>query len=177
MIYLKVYLVAGSLFSLYFFLSPYWSLSPFLNRKEGEPILSSPPLREWPVTIAFGWLTAVVFVIIWPIIAGYMIRGWLFPSPTLELAKEFKVTREDLVEHVSLDEVERREWVSDPLGAVPEVPFGHLNAAWQEYLKQVGEGAELWTYAARWTQWGHTFVRTGYVAVQENSVGPHFPVG
>ena len=68
-----------------------------------------------------------------------------------------------------------REIVTDPLQAAPELPFGHLHAAWKEFLKGHADGGELWSFSARWqTTWGRKELRSGYVLVQNGSPGAHF---
>jgi hypothetical protein len=53
----------------------------------------------------------------------------VFPrKPTFE--PQFAVQPGDLLELLSVEEIEQREQVFDPLGAVAELPFGHLNDAW-----------------------------------------------
>lgn len=88
---------------------------------------------------------------------------------------EFAVEREHLQERLTVQDIERREVVADPLKAVPELPFGHLNTAWQEFLKGRAEGTELWSFLARWqTTWGRKELRSGYVVVQHEVPGAHF---
>ncbi|WVM93015.1 hypothetical protein ULG90_02285 [Halopseudomonas pachastrellae] len=53
---------------------------------------------------------------------------------------EFAVTEDHLLESLTVAEIEARERVADPLGAVPDLPFGHLNTAWQEFLAECEEG-------------------------------------
>ena len=74
-----------------------------------------------------------------------------------------------------MQEVEKREVVIDPLRAAPEMPFGHLNAAWREFLKGHSDSGELWSFSARWqTTWGQKELRSGYVLVENGSPGAHF---
>jgi len=83
------------------------------------------------------------------------VQRWLHQSKSLPLAEinkepEFAVLRQRLLEHLTVPELERRELVFDPLHAVPDRPFGHLNAAWQEFLKGKADGAEMWSFSAPW---------------------------
>lgn len=89
---------------------------------------------------------------------------------TIELPeeREFAVEREHLLELLTAQEIEMREVVTDPLKAVPEVPFGHLNRAWQDFLKGHADGAELWSFSALWqTTCGTQGMRRGYAVVQD----------
>ena len=89
--------------------------------------------------------------------------------------RSFTVEREHLLEPSTVEAIERREAVIDPLGAVPGLPFGHLNTAWKRFLATCPEDAELWSFSARWeTTWGRVELRTGYVAVREGAPGVYF---
>ena len=58
--------------------------------------------------------------------------------------------------------------VVDPLHAVPDVPFGHLNPAWKAFLGLKGEGEALWSFRARWVdRWGRVELHVGYVWVAD----------
>ena len=86
----------------------------------------------------------------------------------------FVVEHEHLLARQSIDQIEREEVVTDPLNAAPELPFGHLNGAWQNFLTQYVDGTELWSFAATWeTPWDKE-MRSGYVLVQEGVPGAHF---
>lgn len=52
-----------------------------------------------------------------------------------------------LIERVTVEQAEAREQVMDPLGRVPPLPFGHLNAGWQRFLsRQPSDAAQLWAF-------------------------------
>ena len=55
---------------------------------------------------------------------------------------------EYLVRKVSLIEAEQENRITDPLGLTPNLPFGHLNAAWGKFLAEFGLEAEneLWFF-------------------------------
>lgn len=76
----------------------------------------------------------------------------------------FRIRQSDLVTRCSVQAVESVEKIQDPLGAVPDLPFGHLNAAWIRFLETKPEGADLWSFATKWEDyWGNFFQRKGYV--------------
>jgi hypothetical protein len=76
---------------------------------------------------------------------------------------------------VSVEEVEALETVLDPLGAAPNVPFGHLNAAWRAFIEGGTECDELWSFSADWqTAWGNRERRAGYVRVRAGEPGDYF---
>ena len=122
-------------------------------------------------------LVAMLVVVAWPV-AVYMMVKELFQKEEGYVSQEerkFAVEHEHLLERLTVPEIERREAVTDPLKAAPELPFGHLNAAWQAFLKGRAEGTELWSFSARWqTTWGHKELRCGYVVVQDGTPGAHF---
>ena len=125
-----------------------------------------------------GPALAVIFVVIfWPI-AVYMKMKMLLSKngsdKSLEEA-EFAVDRQHLRDRLTVSEIEGREVVTDPLGAVPELPFGHLNAAWTNFLENNTEGDELWSFSARWQpKWGRQEIRSGYVIVHDGVPGAYF---
>lgn len=122
-------------------------------------------------------LAAVAVVIFWPV-AAYMKITEHFTKknePALEEEREFAVERGHLQERLTVQETEARETVEDPLGAVPNLPFGHLNAAWRDFLDGCSDGDELWSFTARWeTTWGQKELLAGYVLVRNGCPGAHF---
>lgn len=124
-------------------------------------------------------VAAVAVIVVWPV-AFYM-RGKALVSkkrvPAVVERREFSVERGHLQERLSIQEVELRETVDDPLGAVPDLPFGHLNAVWINFLREVGADDELWSFTAPWqAHWGQKEVRSGYVVVRDSVPGKHILV-
>lgn len=121
-------------------------------------------------------LAAITVVIFWPVAAWLKIMDiWILRRRSSTAHREFAVERDHLERPLSLNEVEAREVVSDPLGAVSELPFGHLNAAWSSFLGHRSPGDELWSFNARCrTAWGRTEFRSGYVLVRDSQPGPYF---
>ena len=122
-------------------------------------------------------LAAILVVAVWPVAIYMKVKEMLqkkesYVSPE---EREFAVEREHLLERLTVQEIERREVVTDPLKAAPDLPFGHLNAAWQEFLQGKPDGAELWSFSAQWqTTWGRKEPRCGYAVVQDGAPGAHF---
>ena len=78
--------------------------------------------------------------------------------------------RSHLQERLTVPQIEAREVVTDPLGAFPNLPFGHLNAAWKSFINTAGVGDEIWSFTAPWqTTWGRKEVRAGYVIVRDGA--------
>lgn len=93
----------------------------------------------------------------------------------IEAERKFVVEHQHLQERLTVQEVEQREVVTDPLKAVPELPFGHLNSAWQKFLSGHTADSELWSFSAQWqTAWGRKELRSGYAVVQDGAPGAYF---
>lgn len=87
---------------------------------------------------------------------------------------EFKVTKADLLQKLSLAGIEANERVLDPLQAVPDLPFGHLNKVWQAYVNGLEQESELWSFRGRWKTQYRDWQMQGYVAIQGEEIGKHF---
>ncbi len=122
-------------------------------------------------------LAAVAVVVAWPValyMKGKEILGKKSES-ALEEEREFAVERGHLQERLTVAQIETREVVTDPLGAVPDLPFGHLHSAWKTFVESVGEDDELWSFMVPWqTTWGRKELRTGYVVVRGGIPASHF---
>jgi hypothetical protein len=122
-------------------------------------------------------LAAILVVAVWPVAVYMKVKEMLKKKDGagVEEEREFAVERQHLLERLTVQEVEKREVVTDPLKAAPELPFGHLNGAWKQFLDGQPEGGELWSFSARWqTTWGRKELRSGYVMVQNGAPGAHF---
>ena len=111
-------------------------------------------------------LTAVAMVLLWPGVPWMKFRQWLRDREMArhQAAQVFKVQREYLLEKLSIEEIEAREIVQDPLHAVPAKPFGHLHEVWEGLREKRQPGDELWSFSAQWhDRWGVPDLRTGYV--------------
>lgn len=122
-------------------------------------------------------LAAVAVVVVWPV-AIYMKVKDVFgkkTDPGFEEEREFAVERCHLQARLTLPQIEACEVIVDPLGAVPGLPFGHLNAAWKTFIEGVDADDELWSFTAPWqTTWGSREIRTGYVVVRSGVPAAHF---
>jgi len=123
------------------------------------------------------FLAAVLILIAWPAVIFYKAREMRFKNLEVqhEQPKEFAVLSSDLIQQLSLEEIERKERVEDPLNAVPDLPFGHLNKAWNIFIEGREPEDEIWSFSAIWThEWGWKELRAGYVLVRADSIGPYF---
>jgi hypothetical protein len=123
-------------------------------------------------------LACVAVVVGWPIAIFMKLKDMLgmdsYSGASADEQREFSVGRDDLQEKLSIEVIEARERVIDPLGAVPAVPFGHLHSAWKAFLEGMGPDDALWSFSANWTRWGRKELREGYVIVRSDVVGAHF---
>lgn len=122
-------------------------------------------------------LLGLLVVPFWPVLFFFEMKSRFFGeasrSPLEE--PEFAVTRNDLLTQLSVQEIEQLEMVFDPLGAAPNVPFGHLNAAWKKFCEGLEPIDSLWSFTAPWTSaWGSKDIRQGYVIVRGEEIGAHF---
>lgn len=185
MVYLALYLAAGVV--IFFF-----GFFPHLRDKRREALAAAtlhnidPEGRTLRYRIMNGFVlpirTGTVLVALWPLAIGAMIMEFVSErakSTSREQAEAeeevpFAVTRDDLLEELSAAEVEAREMVHDPLGAVPNLPFGHLNNAWKAFLQDVAPDDAIWKFSARRSAgWGGTELVIGYVVVRGDSIGSH----
>lgn len=122
-------------------------------------------------------LLGLLVVPFWPVLFFFEMKSRFYGeasrSPLEE--PEFAVTRNDLLTQLSIQEIEQLEMVFDPLGAAPNVPFGHLNAAWKKFCEGLEPSDSLWSFTAPWTSaWGSKDIRQGYVIVRGEEIGAHF---
>lgn len=114
-------------------------------------------------------LVASLVIVFWPVALYVMVKD-LVSSGETELPagqRAFRVARKDLLKRLALEDIERDEMVQDPLGAVPNLPFGHLNPAWQKFKSCLLPDDEVWTFAAaRPSDGGRKEHRQGYVIVR-----------
>lgn len=129
-------------------------------------------------------LAGLLVLLFWPIFLIVQAKAFLADRRSterinkLELEPVFKPESDDLIEKLSLAEIEQRSIIYDPLKAVPPHPFGHLNSAWQKFLSQVPPDSELWRFEA-WnkTRFGMPERLFGYAAVRDGTIGAHFVYG
>jgi hypothetical protein len=86
----------------------------------------------------------------WPLLVVILISDLPAALRSRNDNLKFAVRRKDLRENFTVSEVEAREIVRDPLGAAPEVAFGHLNSSWRKFRAQLPEDANLTRFEAIW---------------------------
>ena len=109
------------------------------------------------VLVDFIIPTLVFFLIwlVWPFAIGLKLKETFTKKPAIEEArkrpeiKEFTLTNDELLREVSIEEVERTNFIQDPLEAVPNVPFGHCNARWVELRNSLLPNETLWEFETK----------------------------
>ena len=151
-------------------------------RKSGAVDAPRDPLRQRVIEYTVVPLVVALVVLVgWPVMAGITVRDeWR--ERLLERARTqtqpLRIRRRDLRNRYTRAEVEAREYVHDPLSAVPQLPFGHLHPAWERFLASLRPGARLHAFAAVTHPEAWRSVRCeGYVAVSRlGCIGQHFLV-
>jgi hypothetical protein len=100
--------------------------------------------------IWFG--SVMLFCLIWPVailIAAY--ATFVEKPPPHYNPKELRFTcqKESLVTQVEPLEIEATSYVTDPLGRVPNLPFGHLHKGWINLLAQLEPTDQLWSFKTK----------------------------
>jgi hypothetical protein len=176
MIWLWVYLVAGVV---------YLVLIYGINLRERQASKTSELLKsirgssstkdmllEKVIAPAIG---CTLIVLAWPAAVVYSLKSKR--DGRLEKKRRedavFRVRAKDLLTQTTVHEVEAVAHIVDPMRAVPDLPFGHLNGVWQSFLKQRPLSAELWAFSCDHTsEWGHVTAREGYVWVLGDELTP-----
>lgn len=90
-------------------------------------------------------------------------------------AKPFEVSDDFLVGELPLAEIELLETVEDPMGAAPQVPFGHLNTAWEAFKANHLESGAIWKFTGKHVDdWDMAWLREGYAILKGDGTRPYF---
>ena len=181
MVYLYAYLAAGVVV---------WLALLMENRRSGSARLSKPSAfmdalhperktRRYRILsgLVAPVLSAAAMVLLWPIglLVQLQYKAEQRARAQREEADTFKLKAADLLERLSLADIAQREMVHDPLGAAPQVPFGHAHAAWQKLIEALQPGDEIWRFSSQRTlSWGPQEHRCGYAIQSKGQVGAQF---
>jgi hypothetical protein len=115
---------------------------------------------------------SVLFVIFgWPIAFFWKGRD-MWTQHTKNKREVFVVARKDLVRQWTVQEIELSSRVIDPLGAVPDLPFGHLNAAWLQFKQVLQPQDAIWSFSSNWSAaCERKTIREGYVVTRGKRIG------
>jgi hypothetical protein len=184
MIYLYGYLGAGALF-----LVLALGLKRLAGKSELELLLDSlavdSPKREKlgyriQVDILAPVLTVLVVVVLWPVGLFMKAKDLLIRASDGDTTnyydpdREFTVQHADLQQCLSIAEIEECAYITDPLNAVPPLPFGHLYSAWKALVDGIGPDDTVWSFSTLWPYCGRQELRKGYVVVRGDVVGAYF---
>jgi hypothetical protein len=179
MIYLWAYLATGIVVAISLYVAKFMNgPAPSWVEILAQPNPEAPPPVKPTMAKRIGaqLLRYSVAITIWPLIVLILLDDKFNTGSSVRLPeKDFAVRRADLLEKLTVSQIETRERVQDPLGAVPDLPFGHLNAAWKVFLAGCQPGDKLWSFSARWPgNWRGEERREGYVRVRLTGQGPAF---
>jgi len=127
--------------------------------------------------VALPLLAGGAVVAFWPLVLAMQARdlpkAW---RSWRRRQRPFRIRRRNLRNRYSRAEAEAREFVHDPLGGVPALPFGHLNAAWCRFADALPPGTKLRAFKAPPDADSYPRAqREGYAAVDRlGRVGAYF---
>ena len=175
MTYLYSYLVLGAVTLIIVYVAHKWN-----SRSESKGLKDildamSPERKKLSYRIINNFLVpvlaAVLVLFVWPIAIYIKIKDMRDKGSGVSYEeKVFKVLKADLLVRNSIEQIESSEIVLDPLAAVPQLPFGHLNKCWVELTAQLLPGDELWSFKTTWDgNWGRKEILSGYAIVREGT--------
>ena len=98
--------------------------------------------------LAGKWAVAFGAILLWPLAVAFWVIEFRpkpeKPARVPDPEDAFDIKSVHLLRTVTAAEAESQAIVTDPLGRVPALPFGHLNAGWLRLLAQMQEGDTLW---------------------------------
>jgi hypothetical protein len=121
-------------------------------------------------------LAFILVWLVWPFAIGfkffemYQKKEAAANSERLAKAKVFVLKEEALVREMTVAEIEQANMVIDPLGAAPNLPFGHLHAVWVEFRDGLGVGETVYLFESvgpnvfrKQLIWGYAVCKGGRV--------------
>lgn len=132
-------------------------------------------LEKFNYHVVVPFLMGVFLCVAWPVCWAWVIHDKWHTRREDQRRKDsvFRIRPEYLGQASSVADVERTAGVFDPLGAVPNVPFGHLHGAWTQFIDQRPEGAELHPFECVWVNFmREKRERKGFVWVTAGVYGP-----
>jgi len=172
MMYLYLYFGTGVILLLLFYIESKFNKNAQENRKLYE--LMKPANKtigqKLINDILLPMITLLVVMAFWPVVIVWLSREKYasYKYKPTEEKKEvpFKVKKEDLLKEFTVDEIEIFEMVNDPLKAVPDIPFGHLNLIWTDFKEKIEQSAQIWSFKGQWeSKWGLKKEYDGYVTI------------
>ncbi len=183
--WLYVYLSIGAT-TILFFLGQTYKERPSKFIKDMHSALGyGKTLKDHIQDVLVYSIASIIVVIGWP---GFLV--WASFKKMRERREQMKDEEptfickpEYLIRKVSLIEAEQENMINDPLGLTPQLPFGHLNAAWAQFLGEFGfdESAQLWYFEVPTGSDIHEYLTSdgpisGYVKVLKGKVVGEFVI-
>ena len=98
--------------------------------------------------LAGKWAVAFGATLLWPLAVAFWVGEFRLkpekPARVPDPEDAFDIKSVHLLRTFTAAEAESQAVVTDPLGRVPALPFGHLNPGWLRLLAQMQEGDALW---------------------------------
>ncbi len=183
-----IYLISGALLLGLMRLVVYWTSVP---EEASELVqlarqMSKLKPKTWRAHI-LSWTIYPLVWIVWPLGVLIAVQALLkqrgiewnpFPwekSPkhsTADFEDKFICQPADLVEAIEPVKAEATSFVKDPLGQVPNLPFGHLHEGWSHLLSQLEPTDTLWRFKSPKRGWQEAC--SGYAVVRQRQVIAEF---
>lgn len=164
--------------------------SPSVWAQEVMKALEKEKTRGDRVKKTIVWFGMIMlFCLIWPIALLIAAHATFVDKPARHYSSDeprFTCQKDSLIKQVNPLEVEAASYVSDPLGRVPNLPFGHLHQGWINLLAQLEPTDQLWSFATKgWSiKPGHSpkyskpcDVYSGFAIVRNKKVVAEFICG
>ena len=100
--------------------------------------------------LAEKWAFMLGAILLWPLAVAFWVSEFR-PKPEKPARKTdpedaFDIKSAHLLRTVTASEAENQAIVTDPLGRVPQEPFGHLAKGWRACLALQKPGFQLWSF-------------------------------
>lgn len=143
--------------------APFTAKTPPVFNARPDP--AAPPAPTWRTRLAGIGLILLLMMLFWPFWVGFKAwRWWRPPDNAPSALQEFVVQPTDLLESVTLADLEQRE-----------LPRALESPAWRQFRRRLRRHDTLWTFSTYWKPWrGTAEWRTGYVIVRGDCPGPCF---
>jgi hypothetical protein len=180
LLYLQIYFGVGLVVCLAVVTSHMW-----MKRRQAssltDALKSLNPSRQrfWYRVLEDVVVPGLAFILVWlvwPVAIGikffemYQKKEAAANSERLAKAKVFVLKEEALIREMTVAEIEQANVVIDPLGAAPNLPFGHLHAVWVEFRDGLGVGETVHLFESvgpnvfrKQLIWGYAVCRGGRV--------------
>ncbi|WP_448214024.1 hypothetical protein [Colwellia sp. MEBiC06753] len=137
-------------------------------KSRGLPKLSKDKyLSEQLVECLFSSLMFAVLTLFWPVVTTFHIRDILKKLPE---AEPFSVKSKDLINQLTIEQIEKDEMVYDPLEAVSRLPFGFLNDAWLDFASNIQPTWTIWSFSTVDDSKIYPKIKKGYAILCNDNV-------